>query len=56
MMVRVRLDRTDRTWSWESIPTGKSNEQVRSPTVYSTAQAAISAAQAHHGPGLTIIV
>lgn len=44
-------------WSWESAPADDHpNPGERSPTDYSTAQAAIVAAQERFGPGLTVIV
>ena len=56
MRVVVRLNRNSRMWSWESVPADDGNPVERSPTDYSTAQAAIVAAQERFGPGLTVIV
>lgn len=57
MRVVVRLDRDSRVWSWESVPADDDGSPVeRSPIRYSTAQAAIVAAQERFGPGLTVIV
>lgn len=44
-------------WSWKSVPADDDGNPVdQSPTDYSTAQAAIVAAQERFGPGLTVIV
>ena len=57
MRVVVRHNRDSRLWSWESVPADDDGNPVeRSPTHYSTAQAAIVAAQERFGPGLTVIV
>lgn len=57
MRVVVRLNRDSRMWSWKSVPAAAHDSPVEhSPTDYSTAQAAIVAAQDHFGPGLTVIV
>ena len=56
MRVVVRLNRDSRTWLWESAPAADDGPVERSPTDYSTAQAAIVAAQERFGPGLTVIV
>lgn len=57
MRVVVRLNRGSRMWSWESVSADNDGSPVElSPTDYSTAQAAIVAAQERFGPGLTVIV
>lgn len=55
MRVRVQLDRQSRRWSWTSAPAEDSPSE-RSPTEFSTAQAAILDAQERFSPGLSVII